>query len=224
MALKKKVIAFLINQFENTYNSVLWRNVVEVAKEKNVDVVFFVGKNLLSPYDYETQFNVIYSIINKRNVSGVIIGEFLKTFIAMDEFETFLKSKFSKIPIVTLGCKIKNIPMVVLDQKQGIKDEIKHLVNFHKVNQIAFIKGPQDTHDAQERYEAYIEGLKENNIEFNPDLVLNGNFNRDKGYLAAKELIEKRKILPEAIIGANDETILGVLDFLKEKKLKFLKI
>ncbi len=224
MPVKQKLkVGFLINQFENTYNSILWRKVVEVSREKDVNVIFFAGKNLNSPYDYEKQYNVIYSLINERNVDGIIVGEYLKTFITLEEFENFLKERFLDIPLVTFGCKLKDIPTVTLDQKNGAIEAINHLVDFHNIKQIAFIKGPEGTRDAEERFSAYLEGLKKHNIPFDQNLVLQGNFNRDRGYLAAKELIINRKILPEAIIGANDETILGVIDFLKEKKIKVPK-
>jgi len=217
---KKKTIGFLINQFENTYNSILWRKVVEISKEKNVNVIFFGGKNLLSPYDYEKQYNIIYSLITKKNLDGIIAGEYLKTFIEVKDFKEFLLEKFSNIPLVTFGCKIEKIPTVYLDQEKGVSESVDHLVIVHNARKIAFIKGPEGTRDAEERFSAYQKSLKRNGIPFDPNLIVQGNFNRDRGYFAAKELIIDRKIFPDAIIGANDETILGVMDFLKEKNIK----
>ena len=90
-------------------------------------------KNLLSRYDYEKQYNVIYSLIKEKNVDGIIVGEYLKAFITFEEYKEFLQKRFANIPLVTLGCKIENIPTVHLDHEKGVIEAIDHLAIIHRV-------------------------------------------------------------------------------------------
>jgi len=216
---KKPTIAFLINQFYNTYNNIIWRNVVEITKKrKDLNLLFFMGKELLTPYRGDIHYNSIYSLINKNVIDCVIIGAPTGTFVENEVFTNFIK-KFEPIPVVTFAFQAENYPAVLVNGKKGIIEAIDHLVNVHNVRNIAFIKGPEYSQEAYERFEAYLEGLKKHGIKFDENLVVPGNFAKDRGYNGAKEIILERKLPPEAIICANDEMALGALNFMIEQKI-----
>ncbi|HOL11245.1 MAG TPA: substrate-binding domain-containing protein, partial [Bacillota bacterium] len=69
---------------------------------------------------------------------------------------------------------------------------------------IAYIGGPPNNAEAQLRFQAYQEALTSNQIPYNPDYVFHGNFWGDAGRQAVNVFLEERKIIPEAIVAAND--------------------
>jgi len=65
---------------------------------------------------------------------------------------------------------------VLVDNKIGMKKLPIHLIEKHGYKNIAFIRGPQSSQEAKLRFEAYKEVLSEYNINFNKDLVMDGDF------------------------------------------------
>ncbi len=214
----RKTIAFFINKFNGSYQSVIWPLVFDVCRKRDINVLFFPGKPLCYPYDFETQSNIIYSLVNKNSIDGIISNAVISVFVDLEEYSSFL-SRFSKIPLVNIASEVPGIPSVIIDESIGIKEVVNHLIKCHGAKKIAFIKGPEKFQEADKRFSAYKEALKENNIEFNPSLVASGNFLFDSGFRGAEELLIKRKVKPDAIMAANDEMLLGIMAALDKMKL-----
>jgi diguanylate cyclase (GGDEF)-like protein len=206
----RKTIAFFINQFNGSYQSVIWPLVFDACRKRDINVLFFPGKPLCYPYNFETQYNIIYSLANEYSVDGIISNAVLSVFVELKQYSSFL-SRFKKIPLVNMVSEVPGIPSVVINESIGIQKVVHHLVKQHGAKKIAFVKGPEKFQEADNRFSAYKQALKENNIDFDPSLVAPGNFVFDTGFRAAEELLKKRKVKPDAIMAANDEMLLGIM-------------
>ncbi|MEJ5283744.1 MAG: GGDEF domain-containing protein [Brevinematales bacterium] len=217
----KKRIAIFISTLHDEYQRMLVKSFSNAASSYDVDLIFFVGYSLLSPYGYQHVNNFVFSLAKKTNIDGIIVSSTLFTFIKKDEVKEFL-DKFQNIGIKTVvfSYKIDGYQCILVNPKKGIIEAIDHLVKKHNAKKIVFIKGPVFSEEANDRYNAYLEGLKKNNIKFDENLVLDGFFNKVDGYQKTKELIEQKKIFPDAIFCANDNMCLGVLEYLKENNIK----
>jgi len=96
------------------------------------------------------------------------------------------------------------------DNKAGMKSLVKHLVEDHNYKRIMFVTGPENNCEAMERYEGYLEVLKENNIPVDENIIFNGNFNSHTGYRIMKEVI-LNDIRYDAAVFSNDDMALGAL-------------
>ncbi|AUG56911.1 substrate-binding domain-containing protein [Acetivibrio saccincola] len=96
------------------------------------------------------------------------------------------------------------------DNKAGMKSLVKHLVEDHNYKRIMFVTGPENNCEAMERYEGYLEVLKENNIPVDENIIFNGNFNSHTGYRIMKEVI-LNDIRYDAAVFLNDDMALGAL-------------
>jgi LacI family transcriptional regulator len=76
---------------------------------------------------------------------------------------------------------------------------------------IGFISGRADALSAIRRFEGYKEGLSAAQIPYDPTLVQEGDYTRQRGQVAARLLLEKPS-RPTAIFAANDAMALGVMD------------
>lgn len=117
------------------------------------------------------------------------------------------------VPIVAVEAGSRgrgNISVVAVDQYQGARDIIDHLVA-HGARRIDHISGPADWFDGAERTRAWRDALKED-----PRLsgrLVEGDWNPEAGYAYGCSHVDD---LPDAVFAANDQMAIGVLHALWE--------
>jgi LacI family transcriptional regulator len=112
---------------------------------------------------------------------------------------------------VPVGVKVD---VVLLDNVRGSQDCVRHLIRVG-YRSVAIITGPLEIQNARERLRGYENALREEGIKVSRDLILQGDFRRESGYLLAKELLLRRS-RPSAIFVCNGVMTLGVLEALEE--------
>ncbi len=217
---RRKTLAFQITNLGDNYISLLWPGVVDIARERDANLIIFHGSGLNSPTGYNYQQNMIYEYINHYNADALIMTTgTLCNYVERDVFDKFYK-RLLPIPLVSINVRLDNIPSIIIDNKSGMKEAVAHLIKVHGFRRIAFIRGPAANPEAAARYEAYLEVLKENGIEADERLIVQGNFLPSSGSEAVKQLIDERKCRVEAIVSANDDMALSLMEALKERKIK----
>lgn len=117
------------------------------------------------------------------------------------------------LPAVLLNCAGVAGPSITIDNRGGATQVMRHLGTLgHR--RIAFIKGPDQNSDAQERLRGYQAGMTRLGAR-DESLELPGDFTEGGGYRAG-EMALKRKRRPTAIFAANDATAIGALFALRE--------
>ncbi len=120
----------------------------------------------------------------------------------------------TSVPVVLLNTRLddSSYPVLSIDNHRGAVAMVEHLVGCgHR--RIAFIRGPEDNFDAQERLRGYREamqqaGLAQDTTEYP------GDFSESSGYRAGQQLLAAG--LPDAVFAANDMMALGCLFALNE--------
>nr|WP_277624051.1 LacI family DNA-binding transcriptional regulator [Undibacterium sp. TS12] len=138
-----------------------------------------------------------------RKVDGIIL---LSGRIADKTVLEFAKDK----PIVATGRALRSKTAVgfKLDNEYGAYLATRHLIELgHR--RIAFVTGPANNTDAEERQQGYQRALREANIAFEQNLVAEGNFHEASGLLAINRLLETQQQF-SAIFAANDLSAYGV--------------
>ncbi|MBY8981892.1 MAG: substrate-binding domain-containing protein [Candidatus Lokiarchaeota archaeon] len=208
---------------EESYQSHVWPGISEVAKERDVNLIYFSGRSLDAPYLFNIHSNQIYDLIHSDNIDGLIaFSGTLSNFITYDQFCEFLQ-KYKNIPIVSLSLNIPKIPSITVDNVSGMRELISHLITDHNYKKIAFICGPKGHPEAEERFQTYKDVLKEFNIEYNPDLFVQGDFVELTGIKAIDILIDQRKIQFDAVVSSNDDMAFGAIKALQRRNLSVPK-
>ena len=146
--------------------------------------------------------------LKSRYVDGVIV---LTGRLPNDVLAKFAQH----IPVVVTGRSMKaaNLLSLNFDNLQGGKLATEHLINLgHK--RIAFINGKDAHPDAIERFNGYKAALKAAKIKFNPDLVVQGEFDELSG-VKAVDMLMSNKADFSAIFSANDQMAIGASIALK---------
>lgn len=109
---------------------------------------------------------------------------------------------------------LKRFACVYIDNKDAARQSVTYLIEKgHR--RIAMILGDHTFPEAIDRFQGYQLALEQHGIDFDPSLVIQGNFLSESGYQATLELFRKKTHTPTAIFCANDEMALGALRALK---------
>ncbi|MCX7656405.1 MAG: GGDEF domain-containing protein [Treponemataceae bacterium] len=213
---ESKNIAILLSTLHDEYQKTLVSCFTKAAEKRNFHLSFFAGYSLCSPYGYQAASNSIYALIHRSRFAGVVISSTLFTYIDESTIRTFLTYlEQEKIPFIVFSYNIKGYFRIKIDAEKAIHTAIEHLAQDHGAKRIGFIRGPKNSEEANERFFAYQRGLERCQLPYEQDLILQGDYGRFSGYHVIDEYIATGKVLPDAILAANDLMALGVLECLQ---------
>ena len=112
-------------------------------------------------------------------------------------------------PIVSTGRALQTRTALGFktDNEYGAWLAVRHLIELgHR--RIAFISGPANNHDADERLAGYRRALIEAQIDIDPALVVEGNYHEASGMMAMNRLFDTHQQFT-AVFAANDLTAYG---------------
>jgi LacI family transcriptional regulator len=187
--------------FTDPYFPILLKSVSATCNENSSTVMLWLAEP-----DYERR--LIAQIINNDLLDGVIVSSMPVDDPIVDALST------SQIPFVLIGRhkKIKQISFVDIDNVNGAKKIVKHLVANEKTR-IGTITGPKNMMVSHDRLTGYKFALEEAGLKIDSELILDGNFTDQGGYLCGKQLVERGV---DAIFAASDLMALGAIRALKE--------
>lgn len=137
-------------------------------------------------------------------LGGVIHQEFVEFLIEYD------------IPFVIVGAHLLPIQVncVMADVFRGMREAVSHLIaTGHR--RIGFVNGPATTATSAEKLAAFQLEMELNGISFNPDCVVQSDFEPEQGYEQTLSLLE---VCPDvdAVVFADDDIAIGGLKAIKE--------
>jgi diguanylate cyclase (GGDEF)-like protein len=215
--MKRPTFVLLPAQLETNLIIPFWQEAIKIAQEKDFNLIISNGKQCdypspFYPYFNDAQENITYDILNPERMDGmVILSSVVLPFLNKEERKFFI-SKFSQVPILNVGYEIENTFSLLVDNKAGIREIIRHLVMKHKRTRIAFLKGTESSEDAQIRFAAYRSALEECGLSLDEKLIVNGQFIREDGINAIRTLLDERRMSFDALVCANDYMAIAAID------------
>lgn len=214
-----KAILFLTSELEGLSLDIYKKVQVE-AKKRDQNVLCYCSGSFHTEKGDSADEAKLYNFINTNIIDGIILnGGAIGQFSSNNYLRDYV-SNFPNIPVVSLSYPIDNATNITVDNYQGIYDLITHLIMDHNYSNIAFVKGPDGHPEADERFNAYKDALKANNISINNDLIASGDFSEEAGMKAVDVFLRNSKIKVEAIACVDDDSALGVYAALKKRGLK----
>lgn len=206
---KTKTIGIIIPDIRNPF----FTDIVRGAEDKAVKEGYNI---ILCNTDENVEKEIkAFNTLSEKMVDGIIFAPSSKIDLNSKEYSLSTK------PIVLVDKKldIKNLKGIVsLDNEEGTFLEVNYLVeNKHK--KILYLSGPLNE-IARDRLKGYKKALKEANIEYDENLVIQGEYSLDWGYEIIKSL---KDINFTAICAANDLIAIGAIKALKERNLQIPK-
>ena len=194
---KTYTIGLIVPDISNAFFAEIAKAIEDELREYGYSVIFCNTDN-----DKDREKESI-DLLRSKQVDG-LIGAF--SHDSKDEVLALGKAGF---PIVQIDRLVDDsqIPSVIIDNILSGYEATEYLIKKgHR--RIAHITGALDTNTGIRRAEGYRKALQEYGIEIDEELVMEGDFSQESGYLAMKEILERNKDLT-AVFAGNDMMALG---------------
>jgi DNA-binding LacI/PurR family transcriptional regulator len=214
----RKTIAVLIDYmdfFAGGYGTQIQNALSSQAATLDLNLLMIFGRGLDEPDRGCAAHNAIFDLVGPERADGVIVLSSLLTGFCGLEGLTRLVRHYSPLPVCSVGTELSDIPSLTVDDGVGMRAAVEHLVRDHHCRRVAFIAGPPGKVEAETRLRAYQEVLAQNQIEFDPALVVPGAFMPGDGFDGVEALLEQG-IEFDAVAGANDFMALGAIAALRK--------
>lgn len=216
-----KTVAVLVPSLLTEYCLNILSGISDYFRDKNVKIIISQTKvphATESMYDYQFWSCAEY-LLSKDIDAYIVLSSVYTTLMPSEDFMNFMK-KLEPRPVVSISVPLplENSYTIVGDCSSSIKETVTHLKNCHNCSRIAFFSANNvDSDEGRARYQAYLEALKENGLEFDKNLVFDGTFTNFYAHDVIREKIKSKKDLNfDAMVCVNDMTALGVLAAFKE--------
>ncbi len=223
--MKRKVrpnIGFFTCHLDNDYAFEICKGVEYAAEEADVNLTIFPGMYLNASYNdpvnakYDYQYNSIFYYASKKSLDALIVSiGSIGSFISVEDKKAFLDA--FDIPVLTLEIEVPGYPCLYTEGKTGMRQIVEHLIKEHRKSRIGFVSGRLENSDALERLTVYKEVLAENDIPYDENRVVYGNFSEYTEEIV-DDLLDRNPDL-EAIIFANDTMAIGGYTAIKRRGL-----
>ncbi|MBS4536770.1 LacI family DNA-binding transcriptional regulator [Clostridium sp. D2Q-14] len=202
---KTKTIGLIIPDVSNPFFTDLTRGAEDIANKRGYSIFYCNTDD-----DLDKEIRYINNLIEKQ-VDGIA----LSGAIVRDKRRE--RNININVPIVSLDREVyfKGIQgNIEVDNFNGAYEAVNYLIEIgHK--SILFLSGQLDIRPSKKRLEGYKKALKDNDIPFDEDLVIVGEFSSDFGYKIMNEM--QLKDDTKAIFCGNDLIAIGAMNALKEK-------
>jgi DNA-binding LacI/PurR family transcriptional regulator len=156
------------------------------------------------------------NLLGSHNTDGLLV------FAGDLDEETLAHLPGPNFPMVLLyhsAPQGSNITSIVVENRNGARRLVEHLIDVHHCRRIAFLRGPDGNEDSQWRELGYRLALSTHHLEFDERLIATGDFEEAQGRAAVEGLL-KQGIQFDAIFAGDDDTAIGCLSALAQAGLR----
>lgn len=217
------IIGVLVGGIMDQFSVGICHGIEEMARTMDVDVIVLPGKYLNRDLSgnqelmYEYQYNTIFRYARLPQLNGIIIAEGSISCFATAEAVRAMIEEYEGIPCVLVSSKQEDYPTVNFDNKSGIREGLRYLIEQAGCTHLGMLGGPDGNSDARERREIFTEILKEYRLPYTPKQYVNAGYKRQCSK-EAQLLLDQNPEL-EAVFCVNDDTALGLYEVLKQRGL-----
>ena len=153
--------------------------------------------------------------LRERHVDGVILA----TAQRNDELVKHCREENIPLVLINRSTEEAQVPYVIADDFGGIGKVVDHLAGLgHR--KIAHVAGPQTMSTGDRRYQGFVAGMRNNNLQLNDDLVVTCTaFTEAEGRRAASKLLAIGAEFT-AVVAGNDLLALGCYDAFDARGIK----
>jgi signal transduction histidine kinase/DNA-binding LacI/PurR family transcriptional regulator/CheY-like chemotaxis protein/HPt (histidine-containing phosphotransfer) domain-containing protein len=221
---KRPTIGYIIPFIWGELSYQYYSGIVKAAEAYNVNLISINGQKIEETGPHIIQANVVYNLVSDRVFDGIIMWGSPYNEYLSDAKWKILERIIGNLPMVSFSSPIKDYPVILTDDRQGLRDLMAHLVEHHGFKKIAFIAGPESSYHAEWRLKLYAEYLASYNIAYDERLVSSQRpYVVETGAKAVVEFAERGLVFGrdiEAIMGVSDSVMLGAVGELEKRNVR----
>lgn len=213
-------LGVMMDRISEPYQNALVSGLLEGVQAAGANLLCFSG----APIPLDPTANARYrtfELINSRRIDGLVA--FVSTLmhdIGKSGAAEYCRRLAPELPFCCIGASLTESPSITTSNHQGISDLIAHLVREHGRQNIAFVRGPLASDEAECRFNAFKQAVAQHGLTFDERLLAVGDFLPDSGREAVRQYSQVRGMLLtdiDAIVASNDSMAVGVLSALEER-------
>lgn len=194
---------FVSDVFADPYFPTLIQAVTTYANEQDYDVMLWLRGQNAAPTHLHRR------VLDNRITDGLILASTAKDDPLLDHLLERGR------PYILNGRPWQhadNTNYVDATNYQGAQQAVEHLMRLGR-QRIAHISGKADMNAGYDRMMGYMDSLRRNGIQFDSNLLFEGDFTETSGYVGMRRLLTAN---PDAVFVASDHMALGALRALRE--------
>lgn len=207
---KTHLIGVIIPGTETNFSGSVIHGIENAARKKGYNILLHQSSE-----SREQEEKGLEAFLSAR-VDGILIS------IAKDtiDYSHFSELKERGTPILFFDriADDLGVSSVVIDDYKGAFLATEHLIE-QGYKRIAHISGPQELKNFYDRLRGYLGALQAHKIRSDSSLIINGNISIESGKEAALHFLSMSRT-PDAVFASDDFAALGVINELKERKIK----
>ncbi len=218
----RKRIAVLVDHVDHLssgYEAQLRSAFEKASQELDLSLSIVVGRPVEDPDPSRASHNGIYDWIGPESVDGVLL---LSGGLGVHCGEAGLRrfaEGFGRLPVCSFGLAIPGVPSIVIDNQPGMQALLEHLLVHHGHRRLAYLGGPAGNPDAAARFATYKQMLERHGVDFDPALVVTGEFNHETGIWGTETLLGRR-VKFDALVAGNDGMAVAAMEVLSHAGIR----
>lgn len=221
-------IAVLVYDLSNNYNFTVVDGISQFFQDKEDVRVIVAPVNVphANSFNYDYQFWASVEILRSQQIDGVIVvpNSFIQ-HISLENLSKELECFLGK-PVVSVSAALsfpeKFQKSTHNSCQLAYSQVVEHLKNKHDCKRFAFFTANLvESKESEDRLNAFKQALKENQLDFYPELIFDGDYTPGKAKeVLGKKIKSKADIDFDAILCVNDYTAGGCLLLFDELGIK----
>ena len=213
-------IAVMISTLDEEYQSGILSGIRHFSEDHGITLeVFAAFGNTGSDLSHDIGEYNIFSLANLERFDGVIlVSNTIQDVECMEKVINRVRA--SGLPAVCIDRDTEGMDYIGIDNEGAMYAMMEHFIVHHKFTKINFVSGPDNNIDSTQRLRAYRRALEDHGIEIDEERIYKGHFVSKDGILAAEKFMDSPLGLPEAIVCANDNMALAVINTLLQHDVR----
>lgn len=209
---QRPLIGVVINEPDHDFYSKALYHIQKEIFAHNADAAVF--NTLLTQTEQVGVENSVFSLIEPDLLDGIIVfGYTIKDEDAKSVIRRLIEH--SDLPAVCIGAEAEGVTNVMFDNDECADKIVRHLTEWHHVNDVCFVSGPKDSFFHNRVLFSFRKAFAEQGIELTDDRVIYGPDWVGDYTSIADDILDHG--LPEAVVCVSDFTAAGIAGALCEK-------
>jgi sigma-B regulation protein RsbU (phosphoserine phosphatase) len=211
---RRKVLALLTcnASLRDDYQGALRLGMERACGERDIDLWVFAGRN---NWIRSADQHRLFRLLDKSRVDGIVLAAgLIESFTPLDGVLRTLAER-CVVPMCAVGQCIDGSPSILIDNTHAAAQTAEHLMVVHGCKRFAYISGPKEHHESQDRLRGVNDALARGGLRLDPQLLRHGDFAVSGGRRAMLDLLAGGGSF-DALLTVNDHTALGAIEALRD--------
>ena len=222
--MKRRKVAVLIASIDREYQQDYINALSSACSQYELDVFVFnsQGHMNVAISTSEAGESAIYSLPDLNDFDAVVsLQATMGNEFAQQQVNQVIRMVQDRgMPHISIDVPTDGAVTIMFDDMVSVEEVTEHLLHEHGVQRVAFVCGPRSSPVSRVREDACREVLKKHGICLAENMIFDGEWTRVGGRKAAEVLIGRGEDLPDAVICANDDMALSVIETFGEHDIR----